>query len=76
LNRLQLHLLICCTYVVHQLCVKLTAVFLSRHQGEAVTVETIAANSLTQSEKALDLIRGVINRENKVKDQVKDLKRL
>ncbi|KAG1934783.1 laminin subunit gamma-2 [Pimephales promelas] len=47
-----------------------------QHQGEAVTVETIAANSLTQSEKALDLIRGVINRENKVKDQVKDLKRL
>ncbi|XDV27541.1 hypothetical protein PO909_031046 [Leuciscus waleckii] len=46
-----------------------------QHQGEAVTVETIAANSLTESEKALDLIRGVINRENKVKDKVKDLKR-
>lgn len=49
--------------------------FLARHQGEAVTVETIAANSLAESEKALELIRGVINRENTVKDKVKDLKR-
>ncbi|XP_051731184.1 laminin subunit gamma-2 [Ctenopharyngodon idella] len=46
-----------------------------QHQGEAVTVETIAANSLAESEKALELIRGVINRENTVKDKVKDLKR-
>uniref|UniRef100_A0A673GN29 Laminin subunit gamma-2-like n=1 Tax=Sinocyclocheilus rhinocerous TaxID=307959 RepID=A0A673GN29_9TELE len=46
-----------------------------QHQGEAVTVETIAANSLTESEKALDLIRGVISRENKVKDELRDLKK-
>ncbi|XP_051556042.1 laminin subunit gamma-2-like [Myxocyprinus asiaticus] len=46
-----------------------------QHQGEAVTVETIAANSLSESEKALDLIRGVIGRENKVKDEVRGLKR-
>uniref|UniRef100_A0A673J6E4 Laminin subunit gamma-2-like n=1 Tax=Sinocyclocheilus rhinocerous TaxID=307959 RepID=A0A673J6E4_9TELE len=49
--------------------------FLARHQGEAVTVETIAADSLAESEKALDLIRGVINRENNVKDELRDLKR-
>uniref|UniRef100_A0A672NGA7 Laminin subunit gamma 2 n=1 Tax=Sinocyclocheilus grahami TaxID=75366 RepID=A0A672NGA7_SINGR len=46
-----------------------------QHQGEAVTVETIAASSLTESEKALDLIRGVISRENKVKDELRDLKK-
>ncbi|XP_067309571.1 laminin subunit gamma-2 [Pseudorasbora parva] len=46
-----------------------------RHQGEADSVETIAASSLAESEKALDLIRGVVNRENMVKDKVKDLKR-
>lgn len=46
-----------------------------QHQGEAVTVETIAANSLAESEKAIDLIRGVINRENNVKGELRDLKR-
>uniref|UniRef100_A0A8C1ALP8 Laminin subunit gamma 1 n=1 Tax=Cyprinus carpio carpio TaxID=630221 RepID=A0A8C1ALP8_CYPCA len=46
-----------------------------QHQGESVTVETIAANSLRESEKALDLIRGVISRENKVKDEFRDLKK-
>lgn len=46
-----------------------------QHQGEALTVEGIADNSLAQSEKALDLIRGIINRENKVKDEIRDLKR-
>lgn len=50
--------------------------FLARHQGEAVTVETTAASSLAESEKALDLIRGVISRENKVKDELRDLKKL
>uniref|UniRef100_A0A8C1ZXJ0 Laminin, gamma 2 n=1 Tax=Cyprinus carpio TaxID=7962 RepID=A0A8C1ZXJ0_CYPCA len=48
---------------------------LAKHQGEAVTVETIAANSLAESEKAIDLIRGVINRENNVKGELRDLKR-
>ncbi|KAL1280547.1 hypothetical protein QQF64_015147 [Cirrhinus molitorella] len=46
-----------------------------QHQGEAVTVETIAANSLAESDKAVDLIRGVISRENKVKDELRDLKK-
>ncbi|XP_051554697.1 laminin subunit gamma-2-like [Myxocyprinus asiaticus] len=46
-----------------------------QHQGEAVTVETIAASSLSESEKALDLIRSVIGRENKVKDNLRDLKK-
>ncbi|XP_073704726.1 laminin subunit gamma-2 [Garra rufa] len=46
-----------------------------QHQGEAVTVETIAANSLAESEKAVDLIRGVISRENKVKDELRNLKK-
>lgn len=49
--------------------------FLARHQGEAVTVETIATNSLAESEKALDLVRGVISRENKVKDELRNLKK-
>ncbi len=40
-----------------------------------MTVETIAANSLAESEKALDLIRGVISRENKVKDELRNLKK-
>uniref|UniRef100_A0A8C2ETD6 Laminin, gamma 2 n=1 Tax=Cyprinus carpio TaxID=7962 RepID=A0A8C2ETD6_CYPCA len=48
---------------------------LAKHQGEAVTVETIAANSLAESEKAIDLIRDVINRENNVKGELRDLKR-
>ncbi|KAF4117409.1 hypothetical protein G5714_001962 [Onychostoma macrolepis] len=46
-----------------------------QHQGEAVTVETIAATSLAESEKALDLIRGVISRENNVKDELRNLKK-
>ncbi|XP_065132704.1 laminin subunit gamma-2 [Paramisgurnus dabryanus] len=46
-----------------------------KHQGEAVTIENIAANALSSSEKAVDLIRSVIDRENTVRDNIKDLRK-
>ncbi|KAI7809700.1 putative laminin subunit gamma-2, partial [Triplophysa rosa] len=46
-----------------------------QHQGGAVTIENIANNALSTSEKALNLIRTAIDTENRVKDEVKDLKK-
>lgn len=46
-----------------------------QHQGEAVTIENMANNALSTSEKALNLLRTAIDRENTVKDEVKNLKK-
>lgn len=46
-----------------------------RHQGEAVTIENIANNALSTSENALNLLRTAIDSENKVKVEIKDLKK-
>lgn len=46
-----------------------------RHQGEGVTIENIASNALSTSEKALNLLRTTIDSENKVKDEIKELKK-
>ncbi|TRZ04245.1 hypothetical protein DNTS_029928, partial [Danionella cerebrum] len=46
-----------------------------QHQSEAAAIETIAASSLSDSKKAFDLLSGVINRENTVKGEIKNIKR-
>lgn len=59
-------------------CLSLTVFFLSvlnaRHQKEANAVEQNAANALENSEMGLALIQNLMNRENKVKDLIGELK--
>ncbi|XP_072544361.1 laminin subunit gamma-2 [Salminus brasiliensis] len=46
-----------------------------QHQSEAATVERTANNSLLEAEKALALVSGIVNGENKVKEQINSLKK-
>ncbi|XP_071348331.1 laminin subunit gamma-2 [Trachinotus anak] len=45
-----------------------------KHQTKATTVEQTANKALSDSEKSLALVRTLTNRENKVKEQIGDLK--
>lgn len=49
-------------------------IFLFRHVGEAGTVEHTAKSSLLEAEKALALMRTVINGENNVAEQLSGLR--
>lgn len=44
-----------------------------QHQGEAVTVEQTANNALSEANKALALVSGIVDGENKVKEQINTL---
>lgn len=46
----------------------------SRHQKNATTVEQTANKALSDSEKSLALARTLMNKENKVKELIGDLK--
>ncbi|XP_028283140.1 laminin subunit gamma-2 [Parambassis ranga] len=45
-----------------------------KHQTKADTVEQIAGEALSDSQKSLNLVRALMNRENKVKELIGDLK--
>lgn len=45
-----------------------------RHQSTANDVERTATNALSDSQKSLALVRNLMNKENKVKELIGDLK--
>lgn len=66
-----------CVVVEATTCQWLTVSFLSvlrRHQNEADVVERSASNALSDSEKSLALVRNLMNKENKVKELIGELK--
>lgn len=66
-----------CVIVEATACWWLTVSFLSvlcRHQNEADAVEQSAGDALSNSEKSLALVRNLMNKENKVKELIGELK--
>lgn len=66
-----------CVVVEATACRWLTVSFLSvlrRHQNEADAVERSASDALSDSEKSLALVRNLMNKENKVKELIGELK--